>query len=60
MNEQLQAQAVNIRELKEYALKLPEPIRSLILSSKDEMGEQEFLIKFFEWKKLLQMQREMQ
>ena len=54
-----QEQATNTREIKEFALKLPEPIRSLILSSKDEMGEQEFLSKFIEWRKLIRMQWEL-
>ena len=54
MNEQI----INIRELKEFAQKLSDPVRTLVLSSPDEMGREEFITKFVEWRKLLRMQME--
>ena len=56
MSEQLQTQTINIRTIKEFATKLADPLKTLILSSPDEMGEQEFLSKFVEWRKLLRME----
>lgn len=55
MTEQIQFKS--IRDFKAYAEKLPEPVRSLILSAKDEMTEDEFLNKFIEWRKLLRMKK---
>ena len=48
MTEQMQLKS--IRDFKAYAEKLPEPFKSLILSAKDEMSEEEFLSKFIEWR----------
>ncbi len=45
----------NIREIKSYAEKLPDPARTLILSEPDEMSSDEFLVKFIEWRKLIRM-----
>ena len=58
MSEQAVEQTINIREVKEYAQRLPDPVRSLILSSRDEMDREEFLTKLLEWRKLLRMQME--
>jgi hypothetical protein len=48
----------SISELKQYALKLPEPVKTLVLSCKDKMSEDEFLVKFLEWRKILKMEAE--
>lgn len=56
MSDQIELRS--IREIKEYAEKLPEPVKTLILSAKDDMSEEEFLSKFVEWRKLLRMQKE--
>ncbi len=45
----------SIREIKEFAQRLPDPVKSLILSAKDDMTEDEFLSKFIEWRKLLRI-----
>ena len=46
----------SIREIKNFASsKLQDPVKSLILSSPDEMTEAEFLAKFTEWRKLIRM-----
>ena len=45
----------DIRELKEYSQRLPDPVRTLILSSPDDMSEQELISKFMEWRKLLRI-----
>ena len=47
---------MNIKELKEFALRLPDPAKTLILSQPDEMQEDELISKFFEWKKLLKIE----
>lgn len=49
---------MNIKELKEFAIKLPDPVKTLILSQPDEMQEVELLSKFFEWKKLIKIENE--
>jgi hypothetical protein len=49
---------MNIKELKEFALRLPDPAKTLILSQPDEMQEDELISKFFEWKKLLKIEKE--
>ena len=46
---------MNIKLLKDYALKLPEPVKTLILSQPDEIDEKELISKFFEWKKILRI-----
>lgn len=48
----------NIRELKEYALNLPEPVKTLILSLREDSSDEEFLSKLIEWKKLLRIKQE--
>ena len=47
---------MNIKELKDYAIKLPDPVKTLILSQPDDMEENELISKFFEWKKLLKIE----
>lgn len=55
MPEQIEIRS--IRDIKEYASRLPEPVRTLILSAEDNMTEQEFLSKFIEWRKLIKMSK---
>lgn len=47
---------INTKQMKDFALKLPDPVKTLILSQPDEMQENEFIMKFFEWKKLMKME----
>lgn len=44
-----------VKSFKEYAQGLPDPLRTLILSTSDNMSEQEFISKFLEWRKLLRI-----
>ncbi len=53
----VQVQIRSIREIKQYSERLPDPVKTLILSSPDEMTEDEFLAKFVEWRKLLRLQK---
>ncbi len=46
---------VDIRPLKEKAIKFPEPVKTLILSSPDTMQASEFIVKSGEWDKLLRI-----
>lgn len=46
---------IDIQQLKDYALKLPEPVKTLILSQPDEMDENDLISKFFEWRKILKI-----
>lgn len=47
---------MNIKPLKDEAIKLPDPVKTLILSQSDEMDEDELISKFFEWKKLIRIE----
>jgi hypothetical protein len=49
---------MNIKPLKDEAIKLPDPVKTLILSQPDEMDEGELISKFFEWKKLIKIEQE--
>jgi hypothetical protein len=49
---------MNIKPLKDEAIKLPDPVKTLILSQPDEMQEDELIYKFFEWRKLLKIENE--
>jgi hypothetical protein len=44
-----------IKPIKEYAQTLPDPLRTLILSSPDDLTDQELISKFMEWRKLLRI-----
>lgn len=47
---------VSLKPLKERALSLPDPVRSMILSiDRDSMDAKELIAKFGEWAKLLQI-----
>lgn len=41
----------DLKSLKSEALKLPEPLRTLILTAKDSMGNEEILAEFMKWRK---------
>lgn len=45
----------HVKLFKEYAQTLPDPLRTLILSSSEEMTDQELISKFMEWRKLLRI-----
>ncbi len=47
---------LNIQSLKQFALRLPEPVKTLILSQPDELSQDDLISKFFEWKKLLKIE----
>lgn len=47
---------VNIRPIKAKAVNFPDNVRNLILSEKDELDADEFLIKIETWEKLLRME----
>ncbi|MGE9810276.1 hypothetical protein ACLIKE_02915 [Ferroplasma acidiphilum] len=47
---------VSIISLKQKAMKLPEPVKSLILSEPDSMDSAEFITKLGTWDKLLSME----
>ncbi len=49
MNEQ------KVREFKNYAEGLPDPLKTLILSSPDSMPDDQLVSKFIEWRKLLKL-----
>lgn len=44
-----------IKPIKEYAQTLPDPLRTLILSSSDDMSDRELISKFMEWRKLIRI-----
>jgi len=48
---------VNIRPLKGIAIKLTDPVRTLILSEPDIMRREEYLIKIQQWLKILDLNR---
>lgn len=47
---------VSLVQLKEKALKLPDPVKSLILSEPDTMDSNELVSKLGTWDKLLKME----
>jgi len=49
--------AVNIRPLKGIAIKLVDPVKTLILSEPDMMPREEYLIKIQQWLKILDLNR---
>jgi len=49
--------AVNIRALKGIALRLDDPIKTLILSEPDTLPREEYLIKVVEWLKIIDFSR---
>ena len=51
MNEQ------KVREFKSYAEGLPDPLKTLILSSPDAMSDEQMVSKFIEWRKLLRLSK---
>ena len=51
MNEQ------KVREFKNYAEGLKDPLKTLILSSPDSMPDDQLVSKFIEWRKLLRLSK---
>ena len=49
---------VNIRPLKAIAIKLEEPLKTLILSEPDTMPREEYLIKIQSWLRILNLNKE--
>jgi len=49
---------INIRSLKQVALKLEDPVKTLILSEPDIMSREEYLVKIQEWLRLLDLNLE--
>ncbi len=49
------SEGVDIRTIKERALKLEEPLKSLILSEPDSMSKEDYFAKSETWLKLLQI-----
>ena len=41
----------DLKSLKSEAIKFPEPLRTLILTAKDSMGNDEILNEFLKWRK---------
>jgi len=48
---------VDIRSLKDKALKWPEPVKTLVLSEADSVTVDEFLTKLEIWERLLKIQK---
>jgi hypothetical protein len=46
-----------VREFKSYAEGLPDPLKTLILSSPDTMSDEQMVSKFIEWRKLLRLSK---
>ena len=42
----------DLRKLKSAALSYPEPLKTLILTAKDSMSEEEILNEFMRWRKI--------
>lgn len=42
---------IELKLLKDEAVKLPEPLKTLILTAKDQMSNEEFLVEFLKWRK---------
>ena len=51
MNEQ------RVREFKNYAEGLSDPLKTLILSSPDELSDDQMVSKFIEWRKLMRLSK---
>jgi len=49
--------AVNIRPLKVIAIKLDDPLRTLILSEPDMIPREEYLIKIQSWLRILNLSK---
>ena len=49
---------INIRPLKVIAIKLDDPLRTLILSEPDMIPREEYLIKIQSWLKILNLNKE--
>jgi len=50
-------EAVNIRPLKGIALRLSDPVKTLILSEPDILPREEYLIKVEQWLKILDLNK---
>jgi len=50
--------SINIRSLKAIAIKLEDPLKTLILSEPDTMPREEYLIKIQSWLKILSLNKE--
>ena len=50
--------SINIRPLKAIAIKLQDPLRTLILSEPDMIPREEYLIKIQSWLKILNLNKE--
>lgn len=50
----------SIAEIKEFAERIPEPIKSDILQAPDQMTPDEFLIRFIGWRRQLRVLRTME
>jgi len=50
--------SINIRPLKAIAIKLEEPLKTLILSEPDTMPREEYLIKIQSWLRILNLNKE--
>ena len=48
-------ETIDMRPLKEKALNLPEPVKSLILSEPDTLDSQDFISKLGTWERLLKL-----
>lgn len=48
----------DIRELKNQAVLLPEPLRTLVLTEPDEVPDQEFYVKMKIWLKLIKISKQ--
>ena len=46
-----------VREFKNYAEGLKDPLKTLILSSPDGMSDDQLVSKFIEWRKLLRLSK---
>jgi hypothetical protein len=49
---------ISMKPLKEKALKLPEPVKSLILSEPDTLDSKEYISKICTWERILDLSRE--
>jgi len=50
-------EAVNIRPLKGIALRLSDPVKTLILSEPDILPREEYLIKIEQWLKIIDLNK---
>lgn len=48
----------HVKSFKEYAQTLPDPLRTLILSSSEDLTDNELISKFMEWRKLMRITNE--